>query len=55
MDDILNNDNPYFKGMVIQICPNELQLNKANSIDTEAAFLDLHLLISYGFVSSKNL
>ena len=31
----------------------ELQLNKANTSDTEAPFLDLHLPISKGFVSSK--
>ena len=31
----------------------ELQLNKANTLDTEAPFLDLHLSISNGFVSSK--
>ena len=31
----------------------ELQLNKANSSDTEVPFLDLHLAISDGFVSSK--
>ena len=31
----------------------ELQLNKANTSDTEAPFLDLHLSISNGFVSSK--
>ena len=33
--------------------PSELQLNKANASDTEAPFLDLHLSISNGFVSSK--
>ena len=31
----------------------ELQLNKAITSDTEIPFLDLHLSISYGFVSSK--
>ena len=46
-------DNPYFEGMVNQIYPSELQLNKANTSDTEAPFLDLHLSISNGFVSSK--
>ena len=46
-------DNPYFEGMVNQIYPPELQLNKANTSDTEAPFLDLHLSISNGFVSSK--
>ena len=30
-----------------------LQLNKANTSDTEAPFLDLHLSVSNGFVSSK--
>ena len=33
--------------------PPELQLNKANTSDTEAPFLDLHLSISNGFVSFK--
>ena len=32
----------------------ELQLNKANASDTEAAFLDLHLSISNDIVSTKN-
>ena len=31
----------------------ELQLNKANSSDTEAPFLDLNLSISNGIVSTK--
>ena len=53
LDDLLNIDNPYFEGMVNRIYPPELQLNKANTSDTEAPFLDLHLSISNGFVSSK--
>ena len=53
LDDLLNIDNPYFEGTVNQIYPPELQLNKANASDTEAPFLDLHLSISNGFVSSK--
>ena len=53
LDDLLNIDKPYFEGMVNQIYPPELQLNKANSIDTKAPFLELHLSISNGFVSSK--
>ena len=53
LDDLLNIVNPYFEGMVNQIYPSELQLNKANTSDTEAPFLDLHLSISNGFVSSK--
>ena len=39
--------------MVNRIYPPELQLNKANTSDTEAPFLDLHLSISNGIVSSK--
>ena len=39
--------------MVNQICPPELQLNKANTSATEAPFLDFHLSICNGFVSSK--
>ena len=53
LDDLLNIDNPYFEGMVNRISPPELQVNKANISDTEAPFLDLHLSISNGFVSSK--
>ena len=43
LDDLLNIDNPYFEGMVNRIYTPELQLNKANTSDTEAPFLDLHL------------
>ena len=53
LDDLLNTGNPYFEGIVNRIYPPELQLNKANTSDTEAPFLDLHLSISNGFVSSK--
>ena len=53
LDDLLNIDNPYFEGMVNRIYPPELQLSKANTADTEAPVLDLHLSISNGFVSSK--
>ena len=42
---LLNIDNPYFEQMVGQIYPTELQLNKANSSDTEAPFLDLFVLV----------
>ena len=52
-DDLLNIDNPYFESMVNCIYLPALQLNKANTSDTEAPFLDLHLSISNGFVSSK--
>ena len=53
MDDILNINNVYFDNVVSQIYPSELQLNKSNSFDTEAAFLDLHLLISNHIASTK--
>ena len=53
LDHLLNIDNPYFEGMVNRFYPPELQLNKANTPDTEAPFLDLHLSISNGFVSPK--
>ena len=46
---------PYFEQMVDQIYPTEIHLNKANSSDTEALFLDLNLSITNGIVSSKNL
>ena len=39
--------------MVGQIYPDEYQLNKANSSDTEVPFLDLNLSITNGIVSSK--
>ena len=53
LDDLLSINNLYFEGMVNRIYPPELQLNKANTSDTEAPFLDWHLSISNGFVSSK--
>ena len=43
LDDLLNIVNPYFEQMVGQIYPTELQLNKANSSDTQALFLDVNL------------
>ena len=53
LDDLLNIDNPYFEQMVGQIYPTELQLNKANSSNTKAPFLDWNLSITNGIVSSK--
>ena len=53
LDDILNINNVYFDTMVSQIYPSELQLNKDNTSDTEAAILDLHLSISNDIVSTK--
>ena len=53
LDNILSINNVYFDNMASQIHPSELPLNKANSSDTEAAFLDLHLSISNDIVSTK--
>ena len=53
LDDILNINNVCFDNMVSQIHPSELQLNKANTSDTKAAFLDLHLSIFNDIVSTK--
>ena len=50
LDDILNINNVYLDNMVSQIYPSELKLNAS---ETEAAFLDLHLSISYDIVSTK--
>ena len=53
LDDLLNIDNIYFDQMMDRTYPKELQLNRANSSDTEAPFLDLNLCISNGTVSTK--
>ena len=53
LDDLLNINNIYFDQMVDRIYPTELQLNRANSTDTEAPFLDLNQCISNGTVSTK--
>ena len=45
LDDLLIIDNPYFEGLVNQIYPPELQLNKANTSDTETPVLHLYLSI----------
>ena len=44
LDDILNIYNVYFDNMVSQIYPSEPQLNKVNTSDTKATFLDLHFI-----------
>ena len=55
LDDLLNIDNIYFDQMVDRLYPIELQLNRANSSDTEAPFLDLNLYISNGNSFHQNL
>ena len=50
LDDLLNIDNPYFEGMVNQIYPPELQLNKANTSNTEApCWIYIYLLLTVLF------
>ena len=53
LDDILNINIVNFDIMVNQIYPSELQLNKANTSDKEATFLDLYLSISNDIVSTN--
>ena len=53
LGDLLNIDNIYFDQMVERIYPTELQLNRANSSDTDAPFLHLNICISNGTVSTK--
>ena len=53
LDDLLNIDNIQFEHMVHRIYPAELQLNKANASDTEAAFLDLNLSSHNDIVITK--
>ena len=53
LDNLPNIDNIHFEQMVHRIYPAELQLNKANASDTEAAFLDLNLSIHNDTVSTK--
>ena len=49
----MNIENNFFDSMVNRIYPSELQLNKVNVSEPEASFLDLHLFISDGFVTTK--
>ena len=42
-----------FDGMANHIYTAERQFNKANVADTDVSYLDLHLSISDGFVTSK--
>ena len=42
LDDLLNIDGIRFENMVPRIYPAEHQLNKANTSDIKAAFLDLN-------------
>ena len=53
LDDLLNIDNIHFEQIVHRIYLAELQLNKANASNTEAAFLDLNVSVHNDSVSSK--
>ena len=43
----------YFGNIVSQIYPSDLQLNKTNTSDTQAALFYLHLSVSNDIVSTK--
>ena len=45
LDDILNINSIYFNNVISQVCPSELQLNRANTSDTEASLMDLHVAL----------
>ena len=47
LDDLLNIGNIYFDQMVGRTYPTELQLNKANSSDTEAPFFGFESMYIY--------
>ena len=53
LDHIMNKNNVYFNNIVSQIYPSDFLLNIANTADTKATFLDLHLSISNDIVSTK--
>ena len=53
LDDILSIHNTLFDDILIQMYSSELQLNKANTSDTKAVFLDLHFSVSNDIVSTK--
>ena len=53
LDNLLNIDNIHFELMIHRIYPAELQLNKANISDTEAAFLVINLSIHNDVVSTN--
>ena len=53
LDDLRNIDNIPFEHMVHRIYPAELQLNKANASDTEAAFIDLNFSIHNDIIIQK--
>ncbi|MDA3086526.1 hypothetical protein OFO27_08365, partial [Campylobacter sp. CS_ED1] len=53
LDDIGNIDNDFFHTMFKDIYPPELELNKANEVNTNASFLDLNLSIMNGKVTTN--
>ena len=50
-DDLLNIDNNFFGRLISQTYPSELHLNRTNSSETEAPFLNMSILD--GFISYK--
>ena len=52
LEDILSIHNTLFDDILIQMYSSELQLNKTNTSDTKAVFLDLHFSVSNDIVST---
>lgn len=53
LDDICNIDNKFFHSMIKDIYPPQLELNKANFVDTNASFLDLNISIINGKIKTS--
>ena len=45
LDYIFTIDNPEFEKRIPDICPTELQLNKAHTSDKETSFIDLNIKV----------
>ena len=50
LDGLLDIDNPYFEGMLNQIYPPELQLNKSKTTDTAVPYLIYIISLLMGLV-----
>ena len=53
LDDIVSIHNTLFDDKLIKIYSSELQLDKTNTSDTKAVFLDLHFSVSNDIISTK--
>ena len=53
LDDIFTIDNTEFAEHIPDICPTELQLNKANTSDKEKSFLDLNIKVIWSNIHTS--